>query len=116
MVRNILGTFGYEVTITADGKAAIDEYRKALNENKRFDLVILDLTVLGGMGGEKAIQELKKIDPDVIAIVSSGYSDNPILAEFPLYGFSGMVSKPYRTDELLLAVKRLVEKTKKISH
>jgi DNA-binding NarL/FixJ family response regulator len=62
--------------------------------------VILDLTVPGGLGGKETLEQLKKIDPQVKAIVSSGYSDNPIMADYETYGFHGVISKPYRIPEL----------------
>ena len=108
MVRDILT--GYEVVITAEGREAVEEYNNALREKNGFNLVILDLTVPGGMGGEKTLQELRKVDPQVVAIVSSGYSDNAELTRFQEFGFSGMVAKPYRTAELLLAVKKAISK------
>ena len=62
--------------------------------------MILDLTIRGGMGGKEVIERLLKIDPDVKAIVSSGYSNDPVLSDFRRYGFSGMVSKPFKIEEL----------------
>jgi CheY-like chemotaxis protein len=77
MIRKLAGELlsylGYEVDFALDGTEAIKRYKKAINSNKPFDAVILDLTVKGGMGGKEAIQELVKIDPNVVAIVSSGY-------------------------------------------
>jgi PAS domain S-box-containing protein len=113
MVRDILTRHGYEVAVTADGKAAVEAYGCAVREDRSYDLVILDLTVPGGMGGAWTLRELKKIDPQVVAIVSSGYSDNAELTRFDEYGFAGMVAKPYRTRELLMAVKEAVGKSQK---
>jgi two-component system cell cycle sensor histidine kinase/response regulator CckA len=105
MVRDILSRHGYAVEVAAEGRAAVDLYARAMREAKGFDLVILDLTVPGGMGGAWALRELKQIDPQVVAIVSSGYSDNAELTHFEQHGFAGMVAKPYRASVLLLAVK-----------
>ena len=71
---------GYEIICVNNGENAIKEYERSIKAGNRFNAVILDLTVIGGMGGEKTIQQLLNIDPNVKAIVSSGYSDSPILA------------------------------------
>jgi PAS domain S-box-containing protein len=105
MVRSILSAHGYEVEVAADGRAAVDLYARAMREAKGFDLVILDLTVPGGMGGAWALREIKQLDPEVVAIVSSGYSEHAELTHFEEHGFAGMVAKPYRARVLLLAVK-----------
>jgi len=104
MVREVLGgmlsRLGYEVDFASDGSQAIEKYVKAKETNQPFDAVILDLTIPGGMGGKKAIKELLKIDPQAKAIVSSGYSDDPIMADFQKYWFSGVIAKPYKIAEL----------------
>jgi PAS domain S-box-containing protein len=104
MIRKLAGELlsylGYEVDFALDGTEAIKRYKKAINSNKPFDAVILDLTVKGGMGGKEAIQELVKIDPNVVAIVSSGYCNDPGITDFGQYGFSGVVTKPYTMSEL----------------
>jgi nitrogen-specific signal transduction histidine kinase/ActR/RegA family two-component response regulator len=104
MIRKLAGELltylGYEVDFAPDGTEALRRYKLAMNSKKPFDAVILDLTVKGGMGGKKAIQELIKIDPDVIGVVSSGYSNNPVITGFEKYGFSGVVAKPYTMGEL----------------
>jgi CheY-like chemotaxis protein len=91
---------GYEVTITSDGAEAIEEYNKAKGEGGPFDAVILDLTVSGGTGGKEAIRQLREIDPRVRAIASSGYANDPIMANHRKYGFRAVVAKPYRVGEL----------------
>ncbi len=91
---------GYEVESAFDGAQAIEKYKARLQAGNPFDVVIMDLTVPGGMGGQETIKEMKKIDPDVKAIVASGYSEDPVLANFEEYGFMGMVAKPFRLEEL----------------
>jgi len=93
-----------DIEFAADGAEAIRLYSEAMKEDKPFDVAILDLTIPGGMGGKEAIKELLKIDPEVKAIVSSGYSSELAIAEYKLYGFSGVVSKPYILDQLRQAL------------
>jgi len=104
MVREVLGgmlsRLGYEADFSTDGSQAIEKFVKAKETNQPFAAVILDLTIPGGMGGKEAIKELLKIDLQVKAIVSSGYSDDPIMADFQEYGFAGVIAKPYKVAEL----------------
>ena len=100
MVTRMLNRMGYEVTSAINGIQAINIFQKAYDAGKPFNLVILDLTIPGGMGGAKTIPELLKIDPNVKAVVSSGYSNDPIMANYEYYGFCGVVPKPYTKDQL----------------
>jgi len=97
---HILNRLGYDPSFSADGTQAIDMYKKAMDSQNPFDAVILDLTVRGGMGGKEAIKKLIEIDPKVKAIVSSGYSNNPVMTKYKDYGFSGVIAKPYNINEL----------------
>lgn len=109
--KNVLKDVGYDVALAAEGGEAIALYQKAREEGKPFDAVILDLTVPGGMGGKDAIKKLLEIDPNVRAIVSSGYSNDPVMAEYRAHGFKGVVAKPYRIKELREAVHRVIKAT-----
>ena len=100
MVSRILNRMGYKTTIALDGSEAIKMYKEAESSGNQFDLVILDLTVPGGIGGLKTIIELLKINPNVKAVVSSGYSNDPIMANYKKYGFSGAMAKPYQLEDL----------------
>jgi PAS domain S-box-containing protein len=103
LVREVVGKMivylGYEVKLARDGEEAIKIFTEAQESGHPFDAVILDLTVPGGMGGREAIAKLLRIDPQVKAIASSGYSDDPVMADFHKYGFSAIIPKPYRVLE-----------------
>ncbi|MCC6502082.1 MAG: PAS domain-containing protein [Deltaproteobacteria bacterium] len=96
---------GYDADFATEGREALELYAAAREEGRPFDLVILDLTVPGGMGGRETMQKLLEIEPGVRAIVSSGYSKDPILSDFRKFGFSGVIAKPYRVSEFSKVVK-----------
>ncbi len=96
----MLTSSGFEAVCSKDGQEAIELYTAAGNSGKPFDVVILDLTVPGGMGGQETIEKLLKIDPDVKAVVSSGYAKDPVLANYKDYGFKGIIPKPFNIKEL----------------
>jgi two-component system, cell cycle sensor histidine kinase and response regulator CckA len=88
------------VVSTRNGDEAIRIYTEALSQGNRFDVVLFDLTVPGGAGGDKAIAEILKIDPNAVGIVSSGYADSPVLSDPIRYGFKGHIEKPFRKERL----------------
>ncbi|MGD0883511.1 MAG: PAS domain S-box protein [Thermodesulfovibrionales bacterium] len=90
----------FEVELARNGEEAIELYKKREESGQPFDALILDLTITRGMGGKETIENLLKIDPLVKAIVCSGYSNDVIFANFRDYGFSGVLRKPYRVQEL----------------
>lgn len=96
----ILTRLGYEVEVTQNGDDAIVRYRQSFQTEERFDAVIVDLTVPGGKGGKETIRALRQIDPDVKAIVASGYLNNPVLKEFERHGFAGVLKKPFEIEEV----------------
>ena len=110
MAAEMLMNLGYEVQTAKDGAEAITLYQKGMKENSPFSAVIMDLTIPGGMGGEEALKSLRKIDPSVKAIVSSGYSNNPVMSRYTDYGFSGVVAKPYKISDLSSTLKKVITK------
>jgi PAS domain S-box-containing protein len=100
----LLEKLGYEVSRAADGREAIDRYSEAMRDGQKFVVVLMDLTVPGGMGGQQAIKRLQDLDPTVKAIVYSGYSNDPVLANYRDYGFVGRLSKPFRLQDLATAL------------
>ncbi len=100
VVGRMLQFLGHEVTTTTNGEEAIEEYQRALAGDNRFDVVILDLTVLNGLGGQEAMVSLLEVDPTVKAIASSGYAGDDVIDNFAEFGFAGALAKPYRIDEL----------------
>jgi CheY-like chemotaxis protein len=91
---------GFETAFACNGEEALAAYEAAMTAGEPFDLVILDLTVKGGMGGKETIRQLRLMDPNVKAIVSSGYSNDPGVVHYTEHGFCGVVAKPYRIDEI----------------
>lgn len=105
----MLTRLGYEVVIARDGAEAIDRYLEAQRASKPFDAVILDLTVPGGMGGEETIRKLLDRYPEIRAIVSSGYSENPVMSDFRSHGFSAVLAKPYTLKELSVVLQTVLQ-------
>ncbi|MGQ9610145.1 MAG: hybrid sensor histidine kinase/response regulator [bacterium] len=105
-----LTSLGYEVVTAFDGEEAIKIYKSALESGEPFDVVILDLTIHGGMGGKDTIKHLIEIDPNVKAIVSSGYSNDPVMANYKDYGFIGVIPKPYQIRDLGKIINEVIEK------
>jgi len=103
-----LSELGYTVETALDGKDLIDLYVQAQQQGEPFDVVILDLTIPGGMGGAKTLEKLRVVDPEVKALVSSGYSNDPIMANYMDYGFCGVVAKPFSLKELSEQVQRAI--------
>jgi PAS domain S-box-containing protein len=105
---------GFNVTCAQDGGRTLRLYQEAMETGVPFDLVIMDLTIRGGMGGKEAIARLRQMDPTALAIVSSGYSNDPVMASFKDHGFDGVVQKPYTIKEMLHTIQTLIEARERI--
>jgi len=103
----MLEVCGCTVETASDGKEALNKYRTAGEKGEPFDMVILDLTIPGGMGGQSTVKKIKEIDPKARVIVASGYSSDRILAEYREYGFDGRLAKPFRIEELKREITRV---------
>lgn len=104
----ILKNLKYEVEAARDGAEAIELYKKAFESSKPFNAIVMDLTIPGGMGGKEAVKKLLEIDPKTKAIVSSGYANNPILADFKEHGFRDVLNKPYDINDLDEILQKLI--------
>lgn len=100
VAKNMLTHLGHHAISVADGEQAIKKYKQAKNSETPIDLIIMDLTIPGGMGGKEAVKEILAINPEAKVLVSSGYSNDPIMANYKRYGFSGAMVKPYELKEL----------------
>ncbi|MBN2159859.1 MAG: AAA family ATPase [Spirochaetes bacterium] len=105
---NMISHLGMKADYALHGEEAIEMYRKSINESNPYDLVIMDLTVPGKMGGKETIQRIRELNPHVKAIVSSGYSNDPVMANFSKYGFTDVVAKPYRIEDLKAVINRVM--------
>jgi DNA-binding NarL/FixJ family response regulator len=97
-----------QVKVTCDGNEAVQEYANARTAGQPYDVVIFDLTVPGAMGGADAMREILKMDPSAKGIVSSGYSSDPVMANFRAHGFRGSVPKPYRMADIARMIREVM--------
>jgi len=98
--ERILQYIGFEVHIVNNGENALDAYRKSLETNQPFDIVLLDLIVDGGKGGKEIVKEILALDKDACVIISTGYVSDPVVSDFGKYGFKGVITKPYNIAEM----------------
>ena len=107
LVNEILNQEMYNVLLCKNGEEALEAFNKKHNTKDEFDFVLLDLTIPGGMGGLETLKRLSKIDPNIKAIVASGYADDSVLANFRDHGFIGMVKKPFCAKDLLKTIEEV---------
>ena len=109
LLTETLQIYGFSISTASDGKQAIEMYKKSLDEGEPFDVVILDLTIPGGMGGKETVKELLKINQKAKCIVSSGYANDPIMSNYAEYGFKADIIKPYTPNSLLKVLSQVLE-------
>ena len=110
ILSKILKKLGFSVDITENGNETVKKYKEEFDCGNPYSLIIMDLTIIGGMGGEETIREIQKIDPNAKAIVSSGYSNEDILANFEEYGFCDILVKPYSFSEIQNKLAKVLNK------
>lgn len=108
IAKAILVMLGHDVILAANGDEAVELYKKECDSGKPFDIIIMDLTIPGGMGGESAVQEILAINPEAKVIVSSGYSNDPVMAHYQDYGFSAAIVKPFEVQDIMNAINKLL--------
>jgi len=113
MVRNVahtmLSMLDHDVVLAHNGAEALSLYRKHQDSGEPIDLIIMDLTIPGGMGGKDAVKEIHAINPEAKVIVSSGYSNDPVMAHYEEYGFVAAIVKPFRIEDVLSIINNLLE-------
>jgi len=110
VAKGMFQVLGHDADIASDGAKAVELFIQARESGTPYDLVILDLTVKGGMGGEEAIKKIREIDPHVVSVVSSGYGDSPVVADFHVHGFTASLDKPYTIESLQNCIEALLRK------
>ncbi len=108
-LTTLLEKLGYDVVATRDGKDTVTEYLRGLGSSNLFDAVILDLTVPGGLGGVDTLKALRQLDPKVKAIATSGYANDPVMANYTDYGFLAILPKPYRVEDLSRTIQTILD-------
>ncbi len=108
LLKTMIEHLGFEAGVAMNGEQAVEMYADSLEKNRKWDVLILDLTVKGGMGGRDTLKKLQYLDTEVKAIVSSGYSSDPIMSDYQSYGFKDILSKPYALDQLKNVLNRVL--------
>jgi len=106
----VLKFLGYDALFAREGGQALELYRQEKAAGAPFDVVILDLSVPDGMGGKETMARLKELDPGVRAIVSSGYTHDPVVVDYAAYGFAGRLAKPYKINDMKNILEELMKR------
>ena len=109
MTKQMLTRCGHEVLLAKNGHEAIEIYTEYFKNNRCIDIIIMDLTIPGGMGGKDAVQEILRINPDAKVVVASGYSNDPVMAHCQKYGFKASIAKPFQLAELNKLINEILE-------
>jgi CheY-like chemotaxis protein len=104
VLKSMLMKLGFDPVISSTGQETIQTYETAIKNSYKFDFIILDLTIPGGLGGVDTLKQIQQMDPSVKAIVSSGYTDDPILENYQTYGFCAALPKPYTMEQLIQVI------------
>jgi PAS domain S-box-containing protein len=108
IVSRMLGHLGYDVTTCTDGSQAIAAFAKAKSQNEPFDVVMMDLVIPNGVGGQDAVHTIKQIDPNARVLASSGHLEHPVMVDHKKYGFNAVLEKPYKLERLQQVIETVV--------
>ncbi|MBN1432199.1 MAG: PAS domain S-box protein [Methanomicrobiaceae archaeon] len=115
VIPDLLREYGFEVEIARDGAEALRVYQESVLMKRSVDVFVMDLTIPGGLGGVDTVALLREYDPGILAIVSSGYSNDPVMANYREHGFDAVLPKPYEIQELVSLINRLVSEKKDLN-
>jgi len=106
----VLKFLGYDAMFAREGASAVEIFSRERQRGHPFDLVILDLSVPDGMGGKEAFEKIREIDPSVKVVISSGYTNDPMMTDYAKFGFSGILAKPYRINDIKVLLEKMIPK------
>ena len=114
-IQDVLGEMlhhlGFDVDFASEGEQAVNDYARALDNDSPYTATIVDLTIPGGMGGKETLKHIHALHPEAKVIVSSGYSNDPVMAHFQQFGFSGVITKPYNLEGLSKVLRQVLSTT-----
>jgi CheY-like chemotaxis protein len=106
----VLKFLGYDAMFAKEGAGAIEIFSRERQGGHPFDLIILDLSVPDGMGGKEAFEKIREIDPFAKVVISSGYTNDPMMTDYAKFGFSGILAKPYRISDIKALLEKMIQK------